>query len=248
MKFEGVKKLWPLAPIALILAIGYAVTWMDRVGCGETPLLACWISAAANRGADLLWLGWIRDYQGVLSGILTLAGGSFVLFAGAQQIHAAKQQAQEQRSSRLRSLLATTKLGFAKALIALDTENVPKGEHNLPLIQAIIPELTSYEIRFAEVVARAAHYAEAGLTRVGGPHWQQIKTMPEEVEQVRNAIGNCFLLVKYLENIDMLIATDGTFGFPRLPSSHAFERQFMIKGGRPTAWYEIYPILFEPPD
>lgn len=156
-----------------IWLISYIVEWNSRntagVGIGDA-LLGGW--------GDVVMLQWVKGYQGLLSGLFALAGGSFVLIAGRQQLVAAQAGALALRRTRLRSLLATVRLGFSRALLALETENVPAQDRALPLVQNALPELSGYSLEFAEIIGRAAHYAEAGLHRVASANWAHLQICP----------------------------------------------------------------------
>ena len=83
MKFEDLKKWLPLVLIGLPVALlgAYLVVWMDRVGCPDDAYLACWIAAAANRGADFIWLDWVKRYQELTGGVATLIGAAAAIVA-----------------------------------------------------------------------------------------------------------------------------------------------------------------------
>jgi hypothetical protein len=83
VKFEDVKKWLPMLLIGLPFALlgAYLVVWMDRVGCQDEAYLACWIAAAANRGADFIWFDWVKRYQELTGGIATLIGAAAAILA-----------------------------------------------------------------------------------------------------------------------------------------------------------------------
>lgn len=137
MKFEDVKKWWPmfLVAVPLVALASYVVVWMDRAGCANTPLLKCWLTAVAVRYADFIWFGWVRDYQVLVAGLLTFAAGAFVIGAA---IHTRATTIDDRKNDRKRRIVAALNeviMSFEKCYLAVSSNEFDRVQIVLDAIE-----------------------------------------------------------------------------------------------------------------
>jgi hypothetical protein len=193
-------KPWlPLVGAVPVLWLGlYIMFWIDRADCAD-PVAACLGNAFGNWLGDVVMLRWVKGYQGLLAGLLTLVAGAFVwLTYRAQRTDFLSDRANAKRRLGLAALAnARHHLSMADLAIWRGADRKEEIAAALAAVYASLPAVRDFAPSFAYWLQQITKLA--GILVDGG------------ADAAENARQFLTAAVLYMDEADRLFDSHGDF-------------------------------------
>lgn len=133
-------------------------------------------SSLAEWLGDLVMLGWVKEYQTLVSGALALLGGLFVVLAAMANIEEARRKDRQERAEKLRSALALAVGAFTRAVHAFHLNEIGELTFTSRTIELISSEIARVSPRMASALIECSIEVDVGLTKLsdeikGADYW-----------------------------------------------------------------------------
>ena len=215
MKWQKWK--WPIVSYCC-LAVGlwallYGFYWQDRTGHQ-----VYWGDALVNWVGDVVMLQWVRSYQELIGGVLTLTAGAFVIFTAWYQ----RQKVEEDRLAARVQLLVTdlvkAQTRFRKIYVQLRSGEYEEAKASLPTLDLMGDDLSHHSTMLGSWVQYLAMEISRDLEIMARPV-EPFRDNLERLADSRNAprrhvtraTANAVVGYEYFKKVDRLVDGDGNF-------------------------------------
>jgi hypothetical protein len=246
VKFEDVKKWWPLAPWAGVTWLGcYIVVWLERTDCAQASTV-CLRIAFTQWFGDVVMLSWVGGYQTLIAGLLAFAAGAFVWIAAREQISSNLDAAVVRDTRREVQALVMLRAGAGLVFRGIHNESAEEAEAGAETMRQAVTNLGQSSPAMAEKMYLPLYYIQrAILTIKSRPIGASFSNTGDLT--IRHGRAAALLVGYYLRDLAALFNDDGalTGGQIELPVN---SREVFIKTGLHLSEIEVAQVLFIPRD
>lgn len=155
---------WTIGIGFVLWAVLFGSFWMVRNGCaGNLSAPHCNGGAAIEWLGNVVLLGWVKNYQTLVAGILALTAGAFVLVTAVYQEEVRSRDRRHAEMTRARGAMALVRSAFHEAIMAYAFRKPDIAPPVRDRIVAACTDIAAVDPGLAETLLLLAKFSDNGL-------------------------------------------------------------------------------------